>query len=1449
MGASQLMIFTAVPYSFSLDPASLPVSVVVSPRLAGKDTLAAYPDWLAWTKLRKQNGLRITFECQGASHTVDITRTILRPDLWEAIFNEDTFVRSYQFDDYSDRFISSYPVRPAIGLLQSTYQAAGIALAMPTVEGDPRERQAMRRGLFESLVGGYALQWNQASGQKWRSLQSDLQRRSAFRLTGTNFRSALAPSLADDGLLATGTLDPSSQNFGRLQQDVVERFGVFSHQPPGAPVTRASLDEKTVLDFHQALTSLNTYPVLQRLLGLVFDVTLPIDFLPQTNPDVAATLRITRVEGDWTTDTPTKIPVTSTAFFHTVRGGTRAFGVASRHLVEQDQPLEVMGLLDLDPTRYFLAQIDIDGGMHKATMLADTLAQSPGEAAPQHPEVFDPTTVLPSLRSGGFSLLADARAISLLATFQDSQKFNDALEKGQAQPRPFCAEDLVRGFRLDVWDRATGAWHSLHRRNASYFIGDSAIEVKSEDEEGFFQLAATQQAPAADGTRSQNDLYLHEALCRWAGWSLSAGTPGQHLTRSGDPEKAVPDAAHPDPENEAITPFQMTTKFAVVKRSLPRLRFGGAYRFRIRAVDIAGNGLAVADQATNLLTPTHALPSGDRVIPYLRFEPIASPCLVLRDKRGVTGEGSSVDRLVIRSFNSDPSLDGVAADLTSADRHIAPPRSSVEMAERHGLFDGANGRLNPSSAMWQLIKERDEGHFAQVKLDTVVIDGEKQEVPLEPADRIASLPYLPDALARGAAFRDLPGTLAGTIAHVEPGTGAAADIAYELINDANPRPGSATIIGFGGQEDWQEVKPFRFALGEGNGAPNWDPASRLLTVFLPKASTYVVRLSSWTKPEDLKLLGVWQWLREYVEFVTSRHPEQEFFRELGVKDRIAHVLQLAREGGHSMLTPPHLLTLIHAVQQPIGRPTFSRLTMQRNTTVSNALETQPEGSPTEVTELAILSSWRRLGSTDAWLVGALEVHGAGTAKVDVVAEWTDPTDDVRENAPGEETFSGHVDEVPLNRLSDGYLTTAGDSRAVGYFDAARDLMCFAPAGSLLGNLASGRLVDQDAAPRHRIGDAKHHLVKYAAVATSRYREYFPPVAADGTALVFTRQSESVEAHVPASARPVAPQILYVVPTFGWERETETNQKRSLRMGGGLRIYLDRPWYSSGRDELLGVTLISELTVDREKWKPFISQWGQDPIWTTVPLSDFPRVAHFPDATASERSLPLDVHDPASNELRKVDVVGHPVHFDADRKLWYSDLTVNPGTATFAPFVRLALARYQPYALTEAKLSRVVLADFAQLTPERAATVTSDPYNPGSLRVSISGPAPHTSTSLAGVFSDRRTVISVTVQKRDEALASDLAWTDSNDFAVQADPQRPDRSPDFIIWSGSVRYLALPDRPKADRYRLLIEEHEILPADGPDGRGRQRRLIYLETITLDAALLSPADISANSTSVD
>src|SRR5205814_3435976 len=151
----------------------------------------------------------------------------------------------------------------------------------------------------------------------------------------------------------------------------------------------------------------------------------------------------------------------------------------------------------------------------------------------------------------------------------------------------------------------------------------------------------------------------------------------------------------------------------------------------------------------------------------------------------------------------------------------------------------------------------------------------------------------------------------------------------------------------------------------------------------------------------------------------------------------------------------------------------------------------------------------------------------------------------------------------------------------------------------------------DAAPRHHFNDTKHHRVTYTAIATSRYREYFD----DDPVLDFTRKSALVVVDVPASARPAAPRVVYVIPTFGWQRQTGTNVKRSVRFGGGLRIYVDRPWYSSGVDELLGVTLWNFANGQpdddaRQRWKPFVTQWGSDPIWRTASLGAVPQNGNF-----------------------------------------------------------------------------------------------------------------------------------------------------------------------------------------------------------------------------------------------
>src|SRR6185312_7767704 len=103
------------------------------------------------------------------------------------------------------------------------------------------------------------------------------------------------------------------------------------------------------------------------------------------------------------------------------------------------------------------------------------------------------------------------------------------------------------------------------------------------------------------------------------------------------------------------------------------------------------------------------------------------------------------------------------------------------------------------------------------------------------------------------------------------------------------------------------------------------------------------------------------------------------------EDEIAHVLQRAVEGGHWLLTPPRLLTLVHAVEQPLAHPGFRAVDVQHDPELEGAdpLLAEPTTGRADPHELAIVTAWRRLGATDAFLLGGLGIHGASTAKVDL----------------------------------------------------------------------------------------------------------------------------------------------------------------------------------------------------------------------------------------------------------------------------------------------------------------------------------------------------------------------------------------------------------------------------------------------------------------------------------
>jgi hypothetical protein len=203
------------------------------------------------------------------------------------------------------------------------------------------------------------------------------------------------------------------------------------------------------------------------------------------------------------------------------------------------------------------------------------------------------------------------------------------------------------------------------------------------------------------------------------------------------------------------------------------------------------------------------------------------------------------------------------------------------------MFDDAAGKLRADPATYDLIKQRDEG-----KLKTEPVAGQNVEMPIDRNDQ-ATIPYLPDRLARGAALRDLPGSGEGTTGTADPATDA---INFAPVADANPRPGSVTLVDFAGSDDWTKTRPFRLALADGSAPPSWDAAGRvLITAQLAKAVTTIVPLSCYIAPLDLRLMGVWQWIREYFDALTRTTPIGEDLWPGNNADVIAHIIQRAAE--------------------------------------------------------------------------------------------------------------------------------------------------------------------------------------------------------------------------------------------------------------------------------------------------------------------------------------------------------------------------------------------------------------------------------------------------------------------------------------------------------------------------------------------------------------------------
>jgi hypothetical protein len=1257
--STQNIMWTALPNGLNAAGDHLRLSVLVSPRLVSSTgTLADFTPFLDWPATVA--GLKFEMEFTGgptvvANQVTEPGNPGLDSPAWKALFNHATPVVSYDFDDRSGLHVRSFPTKKVLSFLTNTYQT----IAVQTPQRKPTLAQL---GFADAVPGLVPLDQIAIYSDQQPGLEKNI-----------------------DGIL--GEFNAVPANFGTPREDFLQvrlMHQFLSKYVPYPPTERKkggntvpqSVQTLPDVDFHKAVASVGQYPKLMRALGLAIDLEVPLAGVPpSSNVRVHPSLPGPTPMTPWTAYT---LNVAAKQFVAaTVTGSDVADGM----------------LLLSGPTEYDVVELDVDGAGEKALDFSYNMARlafGDAQTSIDTPVEFG----LPSLRSAGFSASRVDRATRLVSIFRAASSNNaDITADPKSSKFLLHAEDVTRGYRIDVWNSLSGQWHSLCLRNGTYNFLNGPLTRQYSDE-GFVTVATSQ---SADGTTT--DLRLPESLFRWAGWSLCAPRPGK--TIGGEAQKFEPTT----PSNPATTGIKLETSFTVQKGTLPRLRFGAQYQFRARAVDLAGNSLP----PDSVLADIYNLPP--QPIPYLRYEPVAAPAVVLRHALGpVTTPGESGDRIVIRSnYNTH-----VAA---VSERHIAPPKTTETMAETHGMLDTSAGP--PDKTLYAMLVSKD-GDFGT--------DPTVPHPPLPHPEAQLVLPYLPDPFAPGVAFSNLPGTAAGSITQVQ-----------------------FTLTPFSGA--WPNTTPFRFVLDEGNGTPVFseNATERVLRVQLPKAEMVTVAMSCvlsddpTTKPPSmLSTMQIWS-------LIEAANPSN-----------LADLRTLALDGQHWMLTPPRILTLVHAVQQPLIDPEFQNL--QATKTV--------------------------IGQTFATVTDEFPISGKSTIKIDIQATWTDPIDDL----------SNNPQPTMLNGASRAFELPINPNETVAVIDDTQQ-------------------ATKHFSSKHEFHDTRHRIVTYTAVATTRFMEYFPDSLRSDPAN-FTRSSQPATVSVLNSARPAAPKPLYVIPSFGWEVASEGAWTTSKRSGGGLRVYLDRPWFSSGEGELLAAVLwgcgpppaVSGWQIP-DFLKGYVTQWGKDPIWSTAPppTQAVPLPEFFLNAVTVGTELTLD--ELSNDPFIPFTAVGHQVSYDDThgRKLWYCDIEMNMGE-TYFPFVRLALARYQPQSIVNAHLSRVVLVDFAQLMPDRSASITFDPIDTTSVQLAVNGLT----------YAGPNTVVMLATLQTQPIGSGDLAWVPVGEFRLSAHTFGGPNT----LWTAEITLPA----PRGSRpFRLLIEEFEIFTKDVPGSE--QPRLVYADVLNL------------------
>ncbi|MER9418420.1 hypothetical protein NKI95_20960 [Mesorhizobium sp. M0306] len=1280
--------------------------------------------------------------------------------------------------------------------------------------------------------------------------------------------------------------------------------------------------------------SILSHPSLAKFLGFIIDVELKLGSLPYNSDqcfwmfadfgdgsekDRRVTTATMLADKDGVNGFFGPCPKLHAAF---------AINVRIKGLAEDDAPLVYeRGVFNLaapgkdTQARFRLVDFDVDAAVQalENTGHSRTTAREKGELDSQI------KVALPNLRSRGIALIDRDRSKEIVEEITIAEF---KIDGGAIQ---LYAEDLVIGYRLDVGICGKNVaevppmkrWRTLTDRQVRYDPKDIKKEFSDwlqhdVDRENGFVKPITRTVSNEDPAKNNEivEQYVpQETVAVWTGGSLAVGTgerpPAIAEQRKGETDEQLRkriwelpnkyDQLFPVTEVDAYCELGANLGFELAKKpseggGIPPLRFGRRYWLGARLVYANGGSISLPTAAQLFYTrvPQNGKPGTTAVggreaeegFLYMRGERAGAPVVLLPPD----------DPLVVKQpseLRGEQAMTVILREVGArATRYLVPPRSTFDLAEAHGQFDQSYAQ-RPPGAFNQYHRILTSGEFPNARPNKDKKGGTNPGQVLKPGGSEDALPYYPDPLARECHVRVLQHD-APIDDSVECKTLHFYEKATDAVHKARPvRIKVRTLSPPAGQPlhkitllDKENPPAVQLEIGPGadidlllwsgtdqeNDLASLRPVASGLKILtqLQTGLKNQIKEDATSPAAHSKVAAA---LSNVVEFFQK--PTTARVSELVAGKMPLVELFQQQCGPVPTITDQRRLRVVNPVKRPIDAPRVKEVSVKceddaverAGVAALRAVRVKPlpeaEQSADHWAKYVAANVESPLcypseeDASQTFFVGTALVHRASTGKLRFEAVWREYKDDVT--------------------LKDGAFVHVPSSAGPAIFSVDKIVRDDGRAGlsdlSLIRDETGGlRGLKID------FPDTKARRVTFGLHGISRFTEFYKPAKPAADAKKGDPKPEDFEKRdsardvtlwVPSTARPASPVVDRILPVFRWDIDPRKN-KITFTRNVDLRVYLKRPWHSSGEGERLAVicwppNLFSDATADEvarctllnraapnviNPKEEFLTRWGADPIHLSGDLSDLIPADQFVSAESRVANLPLqlrhrdadlpggipqldidkgcpnDPPDPAQPlkaqaadpDTVRVAIATYTPKLDAQRgDVWYSDLPITPGESYF-PFIRLGLARYQPNSSETRLALSYPVAEWAQIPPQRKAIVEF--VDKRKILVTVTGIGYH--ESQGDEIPDERHLmdrprlrIRVCRAVKTDGIPSKGKDVDYMPLLVNGKPLEypklvPSLSGNTVTW---LQEITLPQTSKQERYAVIVEETEVMVADG------------------------------------